>query len=77
MYDEFEKNESINTSVRICKESSILIGKEVRIINRGKESIGKAIDLNDEGELLVQFSDGRVEKIISGEISVRGLNGYV
>lgn len=77
LYDEFEKNESISTSVRICKESSILIGKEVRIINRGKESIGKAVDLNDEGELLVEFSDGRVEKIISGEISVRGLNGYV
>lgn len=77
LYDEFEKKESIDTSVSICKENSILIGKEVRIINRGKESTGKAIDLNDEGELLVQFNDGRVEKIISGEVSIRGLYGYV
>lgn len=77
LYDEFEKEESIHTSVSICKENSILIGKEVRVINRGKESIGKAVDLNDEGELLVQYSDGRVEKIVSGEISIRGLNGYV
>lgn len=77
LYDEFEKKESIATSISICKENSILIGKDVRIINRGKESIGKAIDLTDEGELLVQFNDGRVEKIISGEISIRGLHGYV
>lgn len=77
LYDEFEKKESIDTSVRICRENSILIGKEVRIINRGKESIGKAIDLSDEGELLVEFDDGKVEKIISGEVSIRGLYGYI
>lgn len=77
LYDEFEKKESIDTSINICKESSILIGKEVRIINRGRESLGKAIDLNNEGELIVEFNDGRIEKIISGEVSIRGLHGYV
>ena len=77
LYDEFEREESVKTSVNICKENSILIGKEVKIINRGKESICKAVDLNDEGELLVQYADGRLEKVISGEVSVRGLYGYV
>lgn len=77
LYDEFEKEESINLSVNICRENSALIGKEVKIINRGKESIGKAVDLNDEGQLLVQYSDGKIDKIISGEVSIRGLYGYV
>lgn len=75
LYDEFEKNNSIKTSISVCRENSILIGKEVKIINRGKERIAKAIDLNDDGELIVQHNDGDVEKIISGEISVRGLHG--
>lgn len=77
LYDEFEKEESINLSVNICRENSALIGKEVKIINRGKESIGRAVDLNDEGQLLVQYSDGKIDKIISGEVSIRGLYGYV
>lgn len=77
LYDEFEKEETINLSVNICRENSALIGKEVKIINRGKESIGKAVDLNDEGQLLVQYSDGKIDKIISGEVSIRGLYGYV
>ncbi|NFF00183.1 biotin--[acetyl-CoA-carboxylase] ligase, partial [Clostridium botulinum] len=61
----------------ICKENSILIGKEVRIINRNRESFGKAIGLNSNGELLVQFENGETKPLISGEISVRGMNGYI
>lgn len=75
LYDEFEKYETIKTSVDICKNNSILIGKEVTILNRGRETVAKAIDLTDNGELIVQHSDGRVEKIISGEVSIRGLSG--
>ena len=41
-----------------------------------KEIVGKALGINDEGELIIKTDEG--EKIIrTGEVSVRGLYGYV
>lgn len=50
--------------------------REVRIIDQS-ERIGTAIGINEKGELLVRGADGDVEAVISGEVSVRGLYGYV
>jgi BirA family biotin operon repressor/biotin-[acetyl-CoA-carboxylase] ligase len=77
LYEEFIVNESIDKSIKICREFSALIGKDIKIIERGNETKCKAIDLSKEGKLIVQYDDGRVEEIISGEVSVRGMNGYV
>lgn len=77
LYDEFINEGKIDKSIEICREKSILIGKQVRIIEREKETKAKVLDLNKDGKLIVQYEDGKVEEIISGEISVRGLNGYV
>ena len=64
-------------SIEISKENSILIGKEVRIIKGEDERIGRAIDIDDEGRLIIKFENGNTEAIFSGEVSVRGINGYV
>lgn len=75
LYNEFEKEETIKTSISICRENSIVLGKEIKVITRCKEIIARAVDLTNEGELIVQHSNGTVEKVISGEVSVRGLDG--
>ncbi|NFA62011.1 biotin--[acetyl-CoA-carboxylase] ligase [Clostridium sporogenes] len=77
LYTELIEYNNIDTSIEICKKNSILIGKEVKIINRNREKFGKAVGLNSNGELLVQFENGEANPLISGEISVRGLNGYI
>lgn len=77
LYEEFLSNESIKSSIKICRENSALIGKDIRVIKREEELKGKALDLNEDGRLIVQYEDGTIEEIISGEISVRGLYGYV
>jgi len=77
LYTELIEYNNIDTSIEICKKNSILIGKEVRIINRNKERLGKAVGLNSNGELLVQFENEEIKPLISGEISVRGMNGYI
>lgn len=77
LYNEFINEGKIDKSIEICRKKSILIGKQVRIIEREKETKAKALDLSKDGKLIVQYGDGKVEEIISGEISVRGLNGYV
>src|SRR6056297_2071928 len=63
--------------VKISKEKSILIGKEVRIISREDTYEAKVLDVTDQGHLLIEKKDGGIEEIYSGEVSVRGKNGYV
>lgn len=76
-YDDFKKHGTLENVISICKKNSILIGKEVKIISYGKEVAAKVIDIEDDGELIVKYDDGTVGKVLSGEVSVRGLYGYV
>lgn len=77
LYNEFINEGNINNSIKVCKEKSILLGKNVRVLRRNEERKAKALDLNSEGRLIVQYENGQLEEIVSGEISIRGLNGYV
>ena len=53
------------------------LGKEVQILSPGQPPRnGKAIDVGPEAELIVQTEAG-LETVRSGEVSVRGLYGYV
>lgn len=76
-YNQFINQGNIENCIEICRKASIILGKEVRIISNKKEVKVKAIDITEEGELLVEMKDGKTKKIISGEVSVRGLYGYV
>ena len=56
----------------------ITIGQEVSLLRVGEEvRHGKAVGMDDEGALLVTFSDGHTEAVNSGEVSVRGMYGYL
>lgn len=76
LYLEFIDRDNIEKSIDICRKNSAMIGKEVRVI-RGKEvRKGRAIDINNQGELIVEFPTGK-EKVYSGEVSIRGIDGYI
>lgn len=77
LYDEFINSGTIKKSINICRENSALIGNDVKIIKRNEEVFAKAIGLTEDGELIVEYNDGKVDKIVSGEVSVRGMYGYV
>ncbi len=53
------------------------IGQKVRIIHKSETLYGEAIDLNQDGELLVKFENGEVKPVFYGEVSVRGLTDYI
>lgn len=76
-YDEFKNGGNIKHSVELCRNNSVLLGESIKIISAGKETKARALDINDEGKLVVQYEDGKIENIISGEVSMRGLYGYV
>lgn len=47
-----------------------------RMLENGQGRKGKAVRINDDFSLRVEFEDGSVEDLKSGEVSVRGLYGY-
>ncbi len=52
-------------------------GREVCVLEPGGEYRGVADGINDAGELLVELADGTVREVFAGEVSVRGVYGYV
>lgn len=68
-----------NLSGFLGEYNSILINvnKEVKILGADKEFTGIALGINETGELLVKRTDGTTATVCAGEVSVRGLYGYV
>lgn len=76
-YKPFKEKGILDEVIRICKRESILLGKEVRIIKGDTQKLGKVVDMDSEGQLLVQYENGQMEKVFSGEVSIRGMEGYI
>lgn len=54
------------------------LGKPVQVLRPGQEPIpALALDVGPQAELLVRLADGRQLAVNAGEVSVRGLYGYV
>lgn len=51
--------------------------REVRVLEPGHEYNGRAAGINETGELLIRTGDGQIRKVYAGEVSVRGIYGYV
>lgn len=51
--------------------------REVCVLDPKGEYRGIARGINDQGELLVERQDGNIEEVYAGEVSVRGVYGYV
>ncbi len=77
LYDDYIEREDIKKSISICREKSILIGKEIRVIRKGIEINARALELKEDGSLVVEYEDGKHEALISGEVSIRGKKSYV
>lgn len=52
-------------------------GRQVRVLDPAGEYQGEALGIDSQGALLVKCSGGEVKSVISGEVSVRGVYGYV
>ena len=75
LYDEYLKYRLKNI-IPEYKSACVNIGKRVSILYGEKETPGTAVDITENGHLVVDTDEGRVT-ISSGEVSVRGVYGYV
>ena len=59
------------------KAGCITLGREIQVLRLDSVRPGKAVDLDAEGGLVVEYPDGTKEVVASGEVSVRGMYGYI
>ncbi len=59
------------------RANCITVGMEVSLLRGEEVRHGKALDIDEEGALVVQFPDGHMEHVASGEVSVRGMYHYL
>ena len=59
------------------RKDCVTLGKEVCVVSENSTRHGYAVDVDDEGALVVRFDSGTVETVNAGEVSVRGMYGYV
>lgn len=70
---------------RMCKQDimtlyrkdCMTVGTDVSLVRGSEVRHGHAEEIDDDGGLLVRFPDGHLETVSSGEVSVRGMYGYV
>ena len=77
---DFIENKEKSIFIKFYKQKSIVIGKPVTVY-KGRYKVSpedeidgipaRAVDIDDEGHLLVEYADGRRESLSSGEISIR------
>ena len=68
-----EKEKWLDQYRRDC----ITLGRQVQVIRGEKRRTGLATGIDDNGGLIVRYDDGETGVVFSGEVSVRGLYGYV
>ena len=76
-YGIFVKTEDMSVLLEEYNEKLVNRGQEVCVLDPKGEYRGLCQGITKTGGLLVELSDGTVTEVISGEVSVRGVYGYV
>ncbi|WXR60650.1 biotin--[acetyl-CoA-carboxylase] ligase [Peptostreptococcaceae bacterium AGR-M142] len=69
-YLDYIKNED-KKFMDICRKRSNVLGNDIFIIKNNERIKAKAIDLNNDGNLIVLNEDNKEEELFSGEVSIR------
>lgn len=66
-----------NRLMDLYRKSCITLGQRISLLRGDEIRYGKALDISDDGALIVAFDSGSIETVNSGEVSIRGMYGYV
>lgn len=76
-YEKYEKFRSLKLLQQEYNSYLVNRDRQVRILDPKGEWGGTARGIDAAGELLVETAEGKTVKVYAGEVSVRGLYGYV
>ena len=77
VYQQFEKVQDLSFLMEDYNAMLVNAEKEVRVLEPGNEYTAYAQGVNSRGELIVRTADGEDKTVYAGEVSVRGVYGYV
>ena len=77
VYLKYLENRDFEQILHQCRQYSVTLNRSVKVIGRDSTFEGVAIDFDEDGALLVKTQDGNIIKVMSGDVSVRGEQGYV
>ena len=77
LYNDYIKYNCKEETLKICREYSAIINKDIYIFKDEKKELVRCIDINNEGSLIIIDSNNNKQEILSGEVSIRGVKGYV
>lgn len=77
LYEQFLVEQSLEFMHSDYEKCLVNLGREVQILDPKGAYEAVALGINEIGELVVGKSDGSTETVYAGEVSVRGLFGYV
>lgn len=63
--------------LRQYRRDCVTLGQDVSILRGEEVSHAHALDVDGTGALIVRYPDGTLEAVNSGEVSVRGMYGYL
>jgi BirA family biotin operon repressor/biotin-[acetyl-CoA-carboxylase] ligase len=70
---EIYKKDRLKPMIPLLKEYSVVIGKHIRLVSPDSVREGTAVDMDEQGGLIVRLDNGETIMVISGDVSVRGL----
>ena len=76
-YEQFLETKDLSGILQKYNTHLVSLGRTVKVLDPKGEFTGEALGINEQGELLVQKEDKEIVKVYAGEVSVRGIYGYV
>lgn len=76
-YEKFIETEDMSGLMEEYNAKLVNLGNEVCVLAPSGEFRGISEGINEKGGLIVRLPDGTKTEVISGEVSVRGVYGYV
>lgn len=76
-YAIFMKTEDLSGLQDAYEQYLVSLGREVCVLDPAGEYRGVCEGITTDGDLLVRIADGVQKRILSGEVSVRGIYGYI
>ena len=77
LYLDYIEKDDKKEVLDICRQYSAIINKEIYVIKNDQKELVDCIGITEEGNLIIKNKDGNLEEIMSGEVSIRGVKGYV
>ncbi|MBR2187043.1 MAG: biotin--[Lachnospiraceae bacterium] len=76
-YGVFERDRDLRNLKDEYNSNCTNNGNRVKVLDPKGEYLGVSEGITDSGRLIVRLPDGSISEVDSGEVSVRGIYGYV